>query len=88
MNCWNTIDTLRFCTGTPVTSRPPNQTCPALGGTSPAISCISVVLPARVVPSRMLKPPGCRARLVSWMCVWAPTRRTTFFSSSIAVLEN
>ena len=66
MNCWKTIETLRFCTGTPVTLRPSNQTSPELGGTSPAISCIRVVLPASVVPSRMLNPPDCEleARLV------------------------
>ena len=69
MNCWNTIATLRFWTGTPVTFLPSNQTSPEVGGTSPAISCIRVVLPASVVPSSVLKPPGSSSMLVSWMCV-------------------
>src|SRR5262245_7639429 len=85
MNCWNTIATLRFCTGTPVTLRPSNQISPELGGTSPAISCIRVVLPASVVPSRMLNPPDRSSMLVSWMCVWPPTRRTTCLSASVTV---
>ena len=31
MNCWKTIETLRFCTATPVTLRPSNQISPELG---------------------------------------------------------
>ena len=43
----------------------------------PAISLISVVLPAPVAPRSTLKPSGASVRLVSWMWVSAPTRLVT-----------
>src|SRR5260221_10649759 len=74
--------TFRFCTGTPVTSLPRKATAPEVGGSRPAMSCISVVLPERVVPRRMLKLPSSKTRFVSWICTSAPTRFDTLFSSS------
>jgi len=56
MNCWYTIATRRFCTGTAVTSWPSNRISPAVGRNKPAISRIKLVFPASVGPSRMLKP--------------------------------
>src|SRR5688572_22648979 len=83
MNCWYTIDTRRFCTGTPVTSRPPNHTSPPVGFTRPAIRRSSVVLPASVSPSKVLKPRSASVRLVGWMWTSAPTRSETSFSSRV-----
>src|SRR5436190_16986824 len=65
----------------PVTFWPPNQTSPEVGRSRPAISCISVVLPASVVPSSTLNVPGSRTRLVSWIWTAPPTRFATFLSS-------
>jgi hypothetical protein len=56
---------LRLWTDTLVTLRPSNQISPEFGRSKPAINCISEVLPARVVPSRMLKPSLSNATLVS-----------------------
>src|SRR5262245_7545146 len=83
MNCWYTIDTRRLCTGTPVTSRPPNHTSPPVGLTSPAIRRSRVVLPASVSPSSVLKPLSASVRLVGWMWMSAPTCSATWRSSSV-----
>src|SRR4026209_2464359 len=42
---------------------------PGVGRSGPAISCMSVVLPASVGPSRMLNPVSASLTLVSWMYV-------------------
>src|SRR5690242_16780416 len=77
------METLRFCTETPVTFLPLNQISPLLGLSSPAISCISVVLPASVVPSSTLKPPSSSLRLVSWICTTPSTLLVTLRSSRV-----
>ncbi len=58
----------RRCGGKPVTSRPPIHTLPALGGSSPAISRRSVVLPdpdgpstTRSSPAGIVSSRGCSA---------------------------
>ncbi len=56
--------TRRSRTGTPVTSLPLNEIRPALGSNNPAISRSSVVFPASVGPSRMLKPLAASSMLV------------------------
>jgi hypothetical protein len=49
--------TLRFWTGTPVTSVPSNQTDPEVGLSRPAISRIRLVLPDSVGPSSTFREP-------------------------------
>src|SRR5690606_28616580 len=74
--------TLRRCTATPVTSRPPKCTAPEVGRNRPAISCIRVVLPASVVPSRTSRPSEASSTLVCAIWRSAPTRRVMPFRAS------
>ncbi len=64
-----------------VASPPP--TSPEVGRRSPAMRRMRVVFPARVGPSRMLKPDGASSRCVRWMCVSAPTRSSTSFRARL-----
>ena len=73
MNCWWTIAAFRFSAGTPVASFPRMKTRPRPGRSKPAIIRISVVLPERVGPSRMLKSPGGRMRFTSARWLSPPT---------------
>ncbi|EKD38076.1 MAG: hypothetical protein ACD_75C00871G0001 [uncultured bacterium] len=59
--------TLRFCTGTPVTSRLSTWMVPEVGWSRPAISRISEVLPESVGPSRILRDPAVKVRDTSLM---------------------
>src|SRR5690606_17947695 len=78
--------TLRLRTGTSVTSRPCMNTRPRSGLSSPAISRISVVLPANVSPSSTLKLPGSSVRLTSSIQVSPPTVLLIPFSCRLMVL--
>ena len=86
MKNWCTRLTLRFCGVTSVTSRPSKKIRPVVGFSSPAISLISVVLPAPVSPSSTLNPSRASVRLVSWRWVSAPTFLPTPLSSRLMVV--
>ena len=66
--------TERLRTGTPVTSTPSSKILPAVGRSSPAISRIKVVLPAKVGPSSTFIVPGSSTSDTSSMNVSSPTR--------------
>lgn len=55
---WNTMPTLRLCTGTLVTSRAPNDTRPEVGAMKPAIIRKVVVLPQPLGPSSASSSPS------------------------------
>ncbi|CFP69475.1 Uncharacterised protein [Bordetella pertussis] len=74
MNCWYTMATLRWRTGTPVTSAPSTSTLPSVGRSSPAMMRITEVLPARVAPSSTVMAPGAGCKLSGYRCTCDPAR--------------
>src|SRR6056297_1727541 len=67
----------------PVTSSPFHRMRPVSGTSSPAISRISVVLPANVGPRSTFMLPASSVRSVGWICVSPATRFETFSRTKV-----
>ena len=75
--------TSRRCGGTRVTSRPSNQTLPALGVSSPAISRNNVLLPEPDGPSTTSSSPALMVKSNGWSAAIPPGKSFASCRSSI-----